>query len=67
MYTGKIKMWDTDRGFGFIKRNDGGPDTFGHVKHLAGVFRPESGQAVTFDIVIDERNGRERADGIRLV
>ncbi|MGX1110552.1 MULTISPECIES: cold shock domain-containing protein [Bradyrhizobium] len=66
MYSGKIKMWDTDRGFGFIRRDDGGPDAFVHIKHLSAVFRPEAGQIVTFDLVIDERNGRERADAVRL-
>lgn len=66
MFFGTIKMWDRDRGFGFIKRDDGGPDAFAHIKHLSNVFRPESGQAVAFNLVNDERNGRERADAIRL-
>lgn len=66
MYTGKVKTWNADRGYGFIKRDDGGPDAFAHIRHLAEVFRPDSGQAVTFEIVLDERSGRERANAVRL-
>ncbi|MBR1154816.1 cold-shock protein [Bradyrhizobium sp. JYMT SZCCT0428] len=65
MYTGTIKVWNDDRGFGFIQRDDG-PDVFMHVKFLAGTFRPAPGQRVAFDIVPDQRSSRERADGIRL-
>jgi CspA family cold shock protein len=66
MIRGVIKIWNADRGYGFIRRDDGGTDVFGHVRHLSGAFRPESGTAVIFDIVLDERSGRERADSIRL-
>jgi CspA family cold shock protein len=66
MFKGVIKTWNADRGYGFIKRDDGGPDAFAHIRHLSGVFQPESGQAVTFDIVLDQRSGRERADAVRL-
>jgi cold shock CspA family protein len=30
VYTGTCKHWVQDRGFGFIKRNDNGPDVFCH-------------------------------------
>jgi len=39
---------------------------FAHVI-LSGVFRPAEGQRVSFDIVLDERSSRDRADGIRLL
>ena len=30
----KLKMWNADRGFGFIKDANGGPDMFLHINEL---------------------------------
>ena len=56
-----IKTWNHDRGFGFIKRDDGAGDVFMHAKFLEGVFRPEEGQRVAFSIV----KGRSRSERSR--
>lgn len=37
MATGKVVSWKADRGFGFIKPDDEGPDVFLHVAELEGV------------------------------
>ena len=34
MPTGKLKMYNADRGFGFITDDSGGPDIFVHVSAL---------------------------------
>jgi CspA family cold shock protein len=34
MATGTLKMWNADRGFGFIGDDSGGPDIFLHVSAL---------------------------------
>ena len=47
---GKVKFFDSERGFGFISR-DGGDDVFVHVSKLAdpGAILTE-GQSVEFDV-----------------
>jgi CspA family cold shock protein len=34
MPTGTLKMWNADRGYGFISNDSGGPDMFLHVSAL---------------------------------
>jgi CspA family cold shock protein len=34
MAAGKLKMWNADRGFGFIADDAGGPDMFLHINEL---------------------------------
>jgi cold shock CspA family protein len=34
MAAGKLKMWNSARGFGFIADDSGGPDMFLHVNEL---------------------------------
>jgi cold shock protein len=68
MATGTLKMWKTDRGFGFIKDDSGGPDIFLHVSALqsAGIdpdnLRP--GERLTFDVE-SARDGRTKASNVR--
>jgi CspA family cold shock protein len=35
MATGKLNMWNAERGYGFIANDDGGPDMFLHVSALS--------------------------------
>jgi uncharacterized membrane protein YsdA (DUF1294 family)/cold shock CspA family protein len=58
---GTVIKWDDDRGFGFIKPDDGSSDLFFHIKgfhRLAG--RPVMGQHVNFNIELQE-DGKRRA------
>ncbi len=55
MPTGKVKWYDTERGFGFLSREDGG-DVFVHSSALpAGVTALKPGTRVEFGIVDGKR------------
>lgn len=63
---GTVRMWDDDKGFGFIEPDNPGPDVFLHIKALADrATRPTVGAVVTFRQGTDEK-GRPRALDARL-
>ncbi|CAF0878678.1 unnamed protein product [Adineta ricciae] len=48
---GSVKRWTEERGFGFIRRNNGGPDLFCHARSLKNGLRSlTEGQTVQFTI-----------------
>jgi CspA family cold shock protein len=51
-----------DRGFGFIRPNDGGGDVFVHARDIANADKLNQGQRVSFEIVTDDRRNKPRAD-----
>jgi CspA family cold shock protein len=56
--SGKVKWYDTDKGFGFLTRDDGG-EVFVHSSALpSGVAALKSGQRVEFG-VIEGRRGQQ--------
>lgn len=57
MANGKVKWFNTTKGFGFIEPEEGGKDIFVHKSALeaAGLHGLDDGQNVTFEI----ENGRE--------
>ena len=52
MATGKVKWFDTTKGFGFITPDDGGKDVFAHHTGIAGdgYKSLNEDQEVTFDV-----------------
>jgi CspA family cold shock protein len=68
MGTGTLKMWNAERGFGFIKDDSGGPDIFLHVSAVqsAGVDPDDLrlGELLTFDVEAG-RDGRTKASNVR--
>lgn len=56
MVKGVLKTWKEDRGFGFIKPDDGGKDIFIHISSLTGVSRrPVTGDVIYYQITKDNR------------
>lgn len=65
MATGKIKWFDADKGYGFIARDDGQPDTFVHINDVEEALVAD--MAVTFDDAVDKKNGRPLARNVKVV
>jgi CspA family cold shock protein len=63
---GTIKKWNDERGYGFIKPDDGGPDVFLHISALPMGVQPHEGDRVSFELEPDERSGRSRAGHVRV-
>jgi cold shock protein len=63
MTTGTVKFFNSDRGYGFIAPEDGGPDVFLHITALeaAGIRSVSEGDRLSFDAVMDQRKGKTNA------
>jgi len=69
MTTGKVKWFNTQKGFGFIEPEGGGGDVFVHISAVtrAGMHDLKEGQKIGFDIVADKRTGKANAGNLRAV
>lgn len=59
---GTVKFFNGQKGFGFIQRNDGGPDAFVHISAVerAGMNGLAEGQRVSFELE-EDRRGKQAA------
>jgi cold shock protein len=68
MASGTLKMWNADRGFGFIGDDSGGPDIFLHISALqsAGIDPDDirKGDRLAFDVE-SARDGKTKASNVR--
>jgi len=55
MATGTVKFFNTNKGFGFIRPDDGGPDVFVHITAVerAGMGSLAEGQKVSYEVVTE--------------
>ncbi|MFC4346345.1 MULTISPECIES: cold-shock protein [Kordiimonas] len=67
MANGTVKWFNTTKGFGFIKPEDGGNDVFVHISALerAGLSGLEDNQPVSYELV-EDRRGRMSAGELKL-
>ena len=67
MATGTVKFFNSQKGFGFIVQDNGGPDVFVHISAVerAGMTNLNEGQKVTFDVQTDLRSGKAAAANLQ--
>ena len=65
---GTLRMWDDEKGFGFIAPDTGGQDMFVHISAVqqAGLSGLKEGQKVSYDEQRDPKRGKSNATNIKL-
>jgi cold shock protein len=68
MHTGIVKWFNAQKGFGFIEPQSPGADVFVHISSVerAGLRGLAEGQKVSYEIVVDSRNGKSSADQLQI-
>ena len=64
--TGTVKFFNGERGYGFIKPDDGGRDVFVHISAVerAGLSTLNEGQVVEYELV--ENRGKTSAENLKV-
>ena len=67
MNTGTVKWFNTQKGFGFIQPDNGGPDVFVHISAVerAGMSTLNEGQKISYEVLADRRTGKSAAGNLR--
>lgn len=67
MNFGTVKWFNATKGFGFIQPDDGGADVFVHISAVerAGMPGLAEGQKLQFDIVRDNKSGKNSAGNLQ--
>jgi uncharacterized membrane protein YsdA (DUF1294 family)/cold shock CspA family protein len=64
-FTGTLKTWNDERGFGFVEPAQGGLEIFVHIKAFpSGTGRPSVGQVLTFEVETAP-NGKKKARAVQ--
>ena len=69
MARGTVKFFNTQKGYGFIAQDGGGPDVFVHISAVerSGMSSLVEGQKVSFDVEADRRSGKSAATNLQSV
>ncbi len=69
MPTGTVKFFDANKGFGFIQPEGGGADVFVHISAVerSGLRTITEGQKLSFEVVVNNRNGKSAAENLKAV
>jgi CspA family cold shock protein len=69
MPTGTVKFFNTQKGFGFITPDGGGPDVFVHISALesSGMDSLNEGQKVSFETKMDPKKGKPNAVNVKQI
>jgi len=67
-FTGTVKFFNGERGYGFIKPDNGGADVFVHITAVerAGWNGLTEGQRITFDVEPDKKGKGPKAINLHL-
>jgi CspA family cold shock protein len=67
MNSGTVKWFNSTKGFGFIQPDDGAADVFVHISAVerAGLRGLADGQKISYDLVRDQKSGKNSADNLR--
>jgi CspA family cold shock protein len=67
MKTGTVKFYNSQKGYGFIRPDDGGKDVFVHASALerAGIMGLVEGQKLSFEVQPDRRSGKDAATNLQ--
>lgn len=64
-FTGTLKTWNDERGFGFLEPAQGGQEIFVHIKAFpSGTGRPAVGQVLTFEVQTGS-DGKKKARAVQ--